>query len=79
MAKNKDNARQTRILANNKLGNRPHNIGRTNITKNTYRYRAYDYYNILPAVLTNINKKNIFSKRMKRYLINKNDLPRLHT
>ena len=72
---NNENARVTRNSTDRKIGIRGNDIGRTNVTKNTFRYRIYDIYNKIPGILTNIKSKNLFSTRLKRYIYNKNDIP----
>lgn len=69
-------ARTTRTTGINKLGNLPPKLGRTNVTKHTYRYRSYANYISIPDILKNINKSETFRKRYSRYLRNSNDLPK---
>jgi hypothetical protein len=67
--------RETRQTGPGKLGVPPAQLGKTNITKNTYRNNAYLNYNSLPSVIQAIKGPNLFRKRLMRYLKNNNDLP----
>lgn len=67
----------TRSRANDKLGPRPSNTGRTTYTSNTFISRSYKIYNELPGILTIIPSKYLFKIRLKRYLKNNEDLPNL--
>ena len=67
--------RHTRISGDYRLGNRPRQIGRTRITRQQYPAQAYQNYQHIPEVITNITKKKLFIKWLKRYLHNTKDLP----
>jgi hypothetical protein len=71
---NIENARITRSTKPGKLGTKPISLGRTNYTKFTYRNPAYSHYQNLPSELTDIRRSKNFSKRLKIFLINNDDL-----
>ena len=58
-----------------KLGVRGTDIGRSNITRNIFWYRAYEIYNNIPGIITRTMKHKLFSKRTKRWILNKDDIP----
>jgi hypothetical protein len=68
--------RDTRLTGPDRLGAPPRYLGRTNITKSTYRYQAYGHFSKLPEVLKTIKNVKTFNKRLTRYLKNNCDLPR---
>ena len=67
--------RITRKTGPFKLGNRPAGVGLTKYSKYQYRANLYRYYEPIPQVLKEIKNLDKFTKRVKRWLINNDDLP----
>ena len=65
----------TRLSGPYKLGPRPNTIGRTSLTKNHYRAKAYDYWADIPEIVQKISTPHLFKKWVKRSIKNKKDLP----
>lgn len=65
----------TRSFAHNKLGPKPITAGNSMYTKNIFMTTAYSTYNSLPSILTAIPIRSMFKIRLKRYIINKEDIP----
>ena len=57
-----------------KLGTKPKNIGSSQFTKNQFCSRAYDYYNVLPSIITSIEDNHTFKTYLKKYFCNRNNL-----
>ena len=74
-----ESVRPTRLTGPFSLGSRPKNIGRTRLTSQHFRSTSYKIYNNIPDILKEIKKKKIFKKRLKRYLMNNDDLPENRT
>jgi hypothetical protein len=72
---NIETQRTTRRTGPNKAGNPPVSLGRTLITRGTYRYTSYQIYSEVPEVLKRIKKPTLFKRRLKRYLVSNDDLP----
>ena len=56
----------TRLSGPYKLGPRPTSVGRTNITKNQYRSKSYEYYEQIPHEIQKLSKISHFSKWLKK-------------
>ena len=56
---------RTRLSGPNKLGPRPKTVGRTLLTRNQYRAKAYDYFARLPEDIQNLAQYDHFSKWTK--------------
>ena len=69
------NQRITRKTGPYKLGNKPAGIGTTKYSKYQFRANSYKYYEQIPQVLKEINNPHKFSKCVKRWLNNHDDLP----
>lgn len=67
----------TRSRANDKLGPWPSTTGKTIFTSNIFIARSYKIYNELPGILTIIQSKKLFKIRLRRYLMDNEDLPNL--
>ena len=59
---------RTRLSGPNKIGPRPRNIGRTLITRNQFRSKAYHYYAKLPENIQNLAQLDHFTKWTKKFL-----------
>ena len=68
----------TRITRNNgpfKLGPKPAGVGRSKITKYQYRNNCYRHYEDIPQIIKEIRHPTKFKQRLKRYLVNNDDIP----
>ena len=72
---NNESISPTRLTGPFSLGSRPKNVGKTRTTSQHFRSTSYKIYNNIPVILKEIKKKKIFKKRLKRYLMNNDDLP----
>ena len=59
---------RTRLSGPNKIGPRPKSVGRTLITRNQYRAKAYHYYSKLPENIQNLAQVDHFTKWTKKIL-----------
>lgn len=66
---------KTRTHKNRKIGTKPHDRGKSMYTKNNLSSSAYQVYNTLPGIITSIPVRSIFKRRLRRYFINKDDVP----
>jgi hypothetical protein len=78
MADNRNTTHTTRALQHHKLRPIPRQLGRTAITRTSYRYRAYALYNKLPTQVTSIARKKQFANQAKRFSKNTLDIPPDH-
>ena len=62
------NTFNTRLSGPNKLGSRPKNIGRTKMTKNQFRVKAYIFYSQIPEEIQNLSNFDHFVKWTKKIL-----------
>lgn len=65
----------TRSFAYKKLGPKPREIGSSMFTKNTFVATSFAQYDSLPGEITSIPVRSIFKRRLKRFLINNDDIP----
>ena len=65
----------TRSSAINKLGPLHQDQGNSIYTKNTFITKSHEIYNSLPDILTAITNKKYFKTKLRKYIINNNDLP----
>ena len=70
-----NNQTNTRTTIGNKLGPKPRHIGKTQYSKNQFIPRSYDIYNAIPSIITSIENKQIFQNHLRRYILNRLDLP----
>ena len=56
----------TRLSGSFKMGSRPKDIGHTNLTKNQYRSRAYEFYEQIPEDIQNLARFDHFTKWLKK-------------
>ena len=57
----------TRLSGPTKLGPRPTSVGRTQISKNQYRSKAYDFFAEIPDEIQKLSRFDHFAKWMKKY------------
>jgi hypothetical protein len=73
---NEDQA--TRSMSNGKLGPRPRAIGATGLSKYTFIAKAFELYNSIPSIITAIQGPKMFSRRLKMFLVNHDNVPSIH-
>ena len=59
---------RTRLSGPNKIGPRPKKVGRTLITRNQFRAKAYVYYSRIPENIQNLAQLDHFTKWTKKFL-----------
>ena len=57
----------TRLSGPNKLGSRPPNVGRTQVTRRQYQSMAYEFYSQIPESIQNLAVYSHFCKWMKKF------------
>jgi hypothetical protein len=74
MTDNRELINVTRSRTYGKLGPIPRELGRTGITRTTYRYKVPQFYNLLPTQMTSLNRKKQFSNWARSFLRNPSDI-----
>ena len=73
----RENNLPTRSSAVRKLGPKPRINGNTSNHNNTFLAKAYNIYNDIPDLITAIHNKKYFKTKLKRYLANNTDIPKI--
>ena len=60
------NINNTRLSGPYKIGPRPTSVGRTNMTKNQYRSKSYEFYAKIPHEIQKLSKFSHFTKWLKK-------------